>query len=281
MIAKTALLIMAELIFIPAALANEQIGLAAAVRNDVSQIEPKSAQILVGDHVVRDEVVGTSVDSDAKFVLRDDTNLMLGPNSRLKLDKTVFSDESTASRVALTLATGSFRFITGHLAKDSYEIKTPLATIGIRGTILDFLIERFRNAVVLRSGQARVCAGGNCVELLKIGDTAVITATGARIEIKVQGSSSWTFDGVCKGSFCNQLTFAEAEDSITTGSIGGGGGGAGGGGPTALGSLPIGSFGGGIGSQTNPAPTPTRSQNLLTGAGLGGATFAPQSVSPH
>jgi hypothetical protein len=280
MIAKASLLILTELIFIPAALANEQIGLAAAVRNDVSQIEPKTAHILVGDDVVRDEVVRTSVDSDAKFVLRDDTNLMLGPNSRLKLDKTVFSDESTASRVALTLATGTFRFITGHLAKDSYEIKTPLATIGIRGTILDFRIERFRNAVVLRSGQAHVCAGGNCVELLKIGDTAVITATGARIEIRVQGSSSWTFDGVCKGSFCNQLTFAEAEDAMTTGSIGGGGGGAGGGGPTALGSLPIGGFASGIGSQTN-SPTPNRSQNLLTGAGLGGAAFVPQSVSPH
>jgi hypothetical protein len=279
MIAKAFLLILAELIFISAALANEQIGLAAAVRNDVSQIEPTTAHILVGDDVVRDEVVRTSVDSNAKFVLRDDTNLMLGPNSRLKLDKTVFSDESTASRVALTLATGTFRFITGHLAKDSYEIKTPLATIGIRGTILDFRIERFRNAVVLRSGQAHVCAGGNCVELLKIGDTAVITATGARIEIRVQGSSSWTFDDVCRGSFCKQLTFAEAEDSMTTGSIGGGG--AGGGGPTALSSLPIGGFARGIGSQTGSAATPNRSQNLLTGAGLGGAAFVPQSVSPH
>ena len=70
--------------------AADQIGLAVTVRNDVSQVEPKISRILAGDDLIRDEVVQTRTDSGAKFVLKDSTNLVLGPNSTLKLDRTVF-----------------------------------------------------------------------------------------------------------------------------------------------------------------------------------------------
>src|ERR1700692_2888518 len=43
---------------------------------------------------------------------------------------------------------------------------------------------------------------------------------------------SWSFDAACNG-MCAQTTFAQAEDSLTTGSTGGSGGG-GAGGPTAI-----------------------------------------------
>ena len=36
----------------------------------------------------------------------------------------------------------------------------------MRGTTLEFLIERFRNIAVLENGRARVCAGRQCVDLL-------------------------------------------------------------------------------------------------------------------
>ena len=203
------------------------------MRNDVSQVEPSASKILQGDDVIRDEVVATSTDSNAKFVLKDSTNLMLGPNSRLKLDRAVFSDQQGVGDIAIKLALGSFRFITGHSAKESYAITTPLATMGVRGTILDFHVERLKNTVVLREGASRVCAGGNCVELTKPGDTAVVTANGARINIQVQPSSDWSFDSACNG-MCSPMSFAEAQDSLTTGSIGSpGGGGGGGGGPTS------------------------------------------------
>jgi hypothetical protein len=243
--------------------ASDQIGLAVVVRNDVSQVEPQIIKLKQGDDVIRDEVIRTLAESQAKFVLKDDTNLMLGPNSRIKLDRTVFSDEKTAGDIAIKLTEGSFRFITGHSLKESYAITTPLATIGIRGTVLDFFIETLKNTVVLKDGQSRVCARTagttECVELLMPGDTAVITGNG-HIE---KTTSTDAFD--CSG-MCSPTTFAQALDALTTGSIGGGGGGGGGGG---VGNIPTGGPNPG-GGPNSPNGTPNGQTGLLIGGGVGG-----------
>jgi ferric-dicitrate binding protein FerR (iron transport regulator) len=194
------------------AYAQERIGRAAVIRNDVSQIAPRVIKISTGDEIFRDETVRTAADSDAKFVLRDDTNLSLGPGSTLKLDRAVFSGETSAGDIAVKLTTGAFRFVTGHSTKESYKIVTPLATVGVRGTTLDFLIQRGRNVVVLQDGQARVCAGGQCVDLLNPGDSAVITSTGGKIQIAKVGTPPWTFASACvaNSALCSQTMYAEA-----------------------------------------------------------------------
>src|ERR1700722_17921645 len=206
--------------------ARDQIGIAATVRNNVSQVEPQVSKIQPGDDIIRDEVVRTLIDSGAKFVLKDSTNLILGPNSSLKLDRAVFSDEKSVGDIAIKLTEGSFRFITGNSSKESYAINTPLATMGVRGTVLDILVEKTKNTVVLKEGGAQVCAGPNCIDLKQYGDTAIITANGGHIDIGLSTSNSWSFDSACSG-MCGQTTFAQA--SLSTGSIGGGGGGGGGG----------------------------------------------------
>jgi hypothetical protein len=133
------------------------IGVAAVVRNTVSQLEPRVTRIAKGDEVVRNEVVRTAADSDARLVFRDDTNLSLGPGSTLKLDRTVF-DDPKAGDIAIKLTSGAFRFVTGNSNKEAYEIKTPVATMGVRGTTLDVLVERRRNKVVLVAGAVNVCS---------------------------------------------------------------------------------------------------------------------------
>jgi len=224
--------------------AEGPIGVTAAVRNTVSQLEPQVTRIAKGDQVVRNEVVRTAADSDARFVLRDDTNLSLGPGSTLKLDRTVF-DDPKAGDIAITLTSGAFRFVTGHSEKEAYEIKTPIATMGVRGTTLDILVKKRQNLIVLAAGKATVCVPGKCVDLLHEGDSVNVTASGKGISVDVQNGSSWTFDNVC-GSSCGTSTFAEAGgNDINTASLGTGGGGGGGGGPTAPGSFPAGGGGGG------------------------------------
>jgi hypothetical protein len=197
--------------FAPAT-AQERIGRAAVIRNDVSQIAPRVTRISVGDEIFRDETVRTAADSDAKFVLRDDTNLSLGPGSTLKLDRAVFSGQTSAGDIAVKLTSGAFRFVTGTSTKESYKIVTPLATIGVRGTTLDFLIQRGRNVVVLQDGQARVCAGGQCVDLLNPGDSAVITSTGGKIQISKVNTPPFTFASACaaNSALCSQTTYAQA-----------------------------------------------------------------------
>src|SRR6516165_7334193 len=174
--------------------ADEPIGVTAVVRNTVSQLEPKVTKIAKGDEVVRNEVVRTAADSDARFVLRDDTNLSLGPGSTLKLDRTVF-DDPKAGDIAIKLTSGAFRFVTGNSNKEAYEIKTPIVTMGVRGTTLDILVKKRRNTIVLRAGKVTVCMLGTkkCVDLIHEGDTANITANGKSASIDVQSGSSWSF----------------------------------------------------------------------------------------
>jgi hypothetical protein len=192
--------------------AQERIGRAAVIRNDVSQISPRVVRISTGDEIFRDETVRTAADSDAKFVLRDNTNLSLGPGSTLKLDRAVFSGETSAGDIAVKLQSGAFRFITGDSSKESYKIVTPLATIGVRGTTLDFLLQRFRNIIVLQDGKARVSAGGQFVDLLFPGDSVIITSTGGKIQITKSSSPPWTFASACAGNsaLCSQTRYADA-----------------------------------------------------------------------
>jgi hypothetical protein len=247
--------------------AEGPIGVTAAVRNTVSQLEPQVTRIAKGDEVVRNEVVRTAADSDARFVLRDDTNLSLGPGSTLKLDRTVFDDPKPGD-IAIKLTSGAFRFVTGNSEKESYVISTPLATVGVRGTTLDILVKKRRNTIVLAAGKATVCVPGKCVDLIHEGDSVNITASGKGISVDVQNGSSWTFDNVC-GSSCGTSTFAEAGgNDINTASLGTGGGGTGG--PTAPGSFPSGGGGGGGGGGTSGAGSGGGGSGGGTGGGAGG-----------
>jgi hypothetical protein len=252
--------------------AEGPIGVAAVVRNTVSQLEPRVTRIAKGDEVVRNEVVRTAADSDARFVFRDDTNLSLGPGSTVKLDRTVF-DDPKAGDIAIKLTMGAFRFVTGNSNKEAYVINTPVATMGVRGTTLDVLVERRRNKVVLVAGAVNVCVPGTgkCVDLIHEGDSVTITGSGNNVNIDVQSGSDWNFDSSCNGGLCGTSTFADAGGrDITTASIGGGGDG-GGGGPTAPGSFPTGGGGGGGGGGTSSSQgTPSSGGAGTGGGGVGG-----------
>src|SRR6266705_1248833 len=147
---------------IPRAHAQTRVGEAAVVKNEVVNVT-KTTQINVGDGVLRDETVRTGNDSAARLVMADSTNLSLGPSATIKLDRTVFNDEHTYRDIAIRLTTGAFRFVTGHSEKTAYKITTSVATIGVRGTILDILSQRGKTTVVLQEGASRVCStGGQC-----------------------------------------------------------------------------------------------------------------------
>jgi hypothetical protein len=79
--------------------APARIGEAAVVHNEVVNATT-TGQINVGDGVLRDETVRTGDDSAARFVMADSTNLSLGANASLKLDRTVFNDEHSYTRTS-------------------------------------------------------------------------------------------------------------------------------------------------------------------------------------
>jgi hypothetical protein len=196
------------------ATAQTRVGQAAVIKNQVHRVTGSAtSQISVGDSVLRDEVVRTGLDSAARLVMADSTNLSLGPNASITLDRTVFNDEHSYREIAIRLATGAFRFVTGHSAKSAYKITTSLGTIGVRGTILDVLKQQGKMTVVLQEGASTVCTGdGQCVDLTEPGQTAIITSSGGKVTIKKTNSPPWTFASNCAAAagLCTVTNFADA-----------------------------------------------------------------------
>jgi hypothetical protein len=199
--------------------AQTRVGEAAVIQNEVVRVAGSaSSQINVGDGVLRDEVVRTGLDSAARLVMADSTNLSLGPNATIKLDRTVFDDEHTYRDIAVRLTTGAFRFVTGHSEKTAYKITTPLATIGVRGTILDIRVQPSNTWVRLQEGASRVCTlSFQCIELLLPGETAVITSAGGKTTIKKTNNSPWSFAANCAAApgLCTVTQYADASPTVT------------------------------------------------------------------
>lgn len=199
--------------------AQTRVGEAAVIQNQVVRVTGSaSSQINVGDGLLRDEVVRTGLDGAARLVMADNTNLSLGPNATLKLDRTVFDDEHSYRDIAIRLTTGAFRFVTGQSEKAAYKITTSIATIGVRGTILDIRAQRRNTTVVLQEGASRVCAiGGPCIELIQPGDTAVVTSTGGKVTIQKFNTPPWNFAANCAAAagLCTVTQYADATPAAT------------------------------------------------------------------
>jgi hypothetical protein len=117
-------------------------------------IQPEQA-VFSGDRVE----TGPSGSAQIKF--RDNTKLVVGPNSSMVIDAFVFSDENTARKVSIDVLKGTLRFMTGSSPKDAYSITTPTATIAVRGTEFDIAIEGAGTTRVVNfEGQTRICPQG-------------------------------------------------------------------------------------------------------------------------
>jgi len=125
------------------------------------RILEREAPVFSGDRIVTGAVGETQV----RF--RDDTRLVVGPNSSMTIDAFVFNADDSARQVSINAVRGAFRFITGTSRKDAYTITTPTASIGVRGTEFDFNIDPVgATSVAVFKGITRVCdrRRQNCVE---------------------------------------------------------------------------------------------------------------------
>ena len=168
------------------ALADEDIGGATTVVNlvtgDLSSGD--KVNVVQGDQVFKDEGVKTDADSSARLVLRDNTNLLLGPGSSIKLDRFVYSGPKQPGAIAVNLVKGALRFATGDADKKAYVIQTPTAALGVRGTVLKIVSDPAKTFVLLDEGGAVVCMRSSprkhCLQMTDVGQVVEVTATGIR-----------------------------------------------------------------------------------------------------
>lgn len=153
------------LIFAPATgaiAATPDVGKTVEVKNQVTLESGGGRQALTrGEIVHQDEIILTAAASRAEIELLDRTKLAVGPDARLVLDKFVYNP--SASSITVTMSQGAFRFITGAAPKESYQIKTPTASLGVRGSNFDVSVVENRTFVLLNRGGVNICnLSGDC-----------------------------------------------------------------------------------------------------------------------
>ena len=109
------------------------IGEVTAVRNGAK------ITLEAGDPVFQGDIIETETAGSAKLRFIDETLFSISEEARLALDKMVFDPETAEGETILSMLKGGFLFISGQIAKtdpSDMQVVTPVATIGIRGTIV-------------------------------------------------------------------------------------------------------------------------------------------------
>ena len=166
--------------------ADGHIGAAVAVRNQVTgSRDGQDRALAAGNHVFQNERISTGADSVAQLMFTDQTTLSVGPRSQVTLDRFVYDPNRSTGDVAVSFATGAMRFVTGSQDPQSYQVRTSVATIGVRGTIVDLLMLHGRMFGIL--GEGRV------IFTLPSSATVELNRPGTAIEFFSNGSVSRPF----------------------------------------------------------------------------------------
>jgi len=123
--------------------AQDSVGVNAALRNSVrtqpageAALRPAAlrADVRIGDAIV------TGAQSQLQVLLRDRTVFTVGSNARVTIDRFVFDARRSAGGASASVARGAFRFASGRGGARQDAVRTPVASIGVRGTIVETVV---------------------------------------------------------------------------------------------------------------------------------------------
>ncbi len=154
-------------------------GAAKAKRVDGSEFDLSN-----GDPVFQGDTITVSNSGAVGLTFLDKTTLSLSEGGKMLLDELVYNPETGDGNMTIDMVEGAFSFISGEIAKtgeDAMTIKTPVATIGIRGTTV--------------AGKAAVEGNENSFTLLQdadggVGQISISNAGGTQILEQVGATTS-------------------------------------------------------------------------------------------
>jgi hypothetical protein len=113
-----------------------EVGAMAKVQRTVYGVPPQGSQSVKreGDSVQFQEALETVESSSALIRFVDDSTLALGANSKVLIDAFVFDPAKAEGNALIRISVGTLRFVTGDMPKGKTVIKTPTATLVLRGT---------------------------------------------------------------------------------------------------------------------------------------------------
>ena len=117
----------------------------------------ETVTLAIGRAVESNNRVITGPAGATRLKFLDSSVLDVGAGATVTLDEFVYSGNK-ADKAALTMSKGAFRWVTGNSEKKNYDLRTPLAAIGIRGT--DFRVDTDEGLTTIRlnSGALTACS---------------------------------------------------------------------------------------------------------------------------
>ncbi len=125
---------------------NTAIGVNAAIRNQVTMkastdAAPRPAVLRESVHL--GDAIASGPQSQLQVLLRDRSIFTVGANARMTIDKFVYDPARGTGDLAASVAKGAFRFMSGRTLSrtgGTTAVRTPVASIGVRGTILEGVV---------------------------------------------------------------------------------------------------------------------------------------------
>ena len=124
----------------------QAVGVNAAIRNKVIIVgaaTKKARPAVLRERVILNDEVRTGAASQLQILLLDRTTFTVGANARVAVDRFVYDPAANSRSTGVSVTKGAFRFMSGRTAgrpSGSVSVRTPVATIGIRGTIFEGVV---------------------------------------------------------------------------------------------------------------------------------------------
>ncbi len=149
---------------LPQAQAAGQAGVASAVLPAAqgTPLDQSTRVLQVGIDVFQQERIETGPEGKTQMLMLDGSALTVGPNSDIKIDEFVYDPDAKTGKIAMSATKGLFRLVGGRISKKTpMTLKTPTATIGIRGGIaLISVTPTLTTGVFVFGDQMTMSAGG-------------------------------------------------------------------------------------------------------------------------
>ena len=142
----------------------------------LTRTDGTTVQASKGTAVFSGDIIKTDASANIGIKFVDDTSFSLGESGRMVIDEMIYDpSNNSSSSSSFSVVKGVFSFVSGQVAKsgdDAMVVKTPVASIGIRGTTV--------------AGKAAAEGSSNSITLLPdadggVGQIAVSNSAGTQI----------------------------------------------------------------------------------------------------
>jgi FecR-like protein len=113
-----------------------------------------------------------------QILFRDNTSVKAGTDTSVTVRRANYDTGSGKENIVIEVTKGAFRYVTGDTA-GSHTVKTPQATVGVRGTVIEgFVDSRGYEIFALMEGALDVCTPLGCRSLNTPGTFVVVSPAG-------------------------------------------------------------------------------------------------------